>query len=249
MKDKVFHVTIINWGKHNPRSDRGGFSWSKLDNQFHLHMRERRGYSAVATNLMVVLFQECSRADGKGFKLRVPFAAKALGYSTKAIVDGLRELATGHDDAGGEITLNESSSALKAVEDSSSLDGLTDKTDGLDKTDTANAADATSKLKLDFDSLYQKYPKREGKQKGLATCKAQIRTPEDFEALSLAIDRYTAHCRREATDSKYIKHFSTFMNCWRDWLEPDAGTVVRPVTAEPEWRRKALEQERMKNGA
>lgn len=219
MRDLVFHISIPNWAKHNPRSDRGGFSWSKLDNQFHLHMRQRRGYSAVATNLMVLLFQESSRADGQTFAFRVKFAVDMLGYSAKAIGEALKELATGHDASGGEIVLQESSRSLKPLSNSSSLDTT-------DTTDTTQQTQLPKPAPLDFDSLYRKYPRKDGKSKGMATCRAQIKTPEDFAALSLAIDRYGEHIRHHGTEAKYIKHFSTFMHSWRDWLEADTGTAV-----------------------
>jgi hypothetical protein len=76
---------------------------------------------------------------------------------------------------------------------------------------------------FDFESLYKKYPRKLGKHRGLVLCKAQIKTDLDYQALSLAIDQYAAHCQKQATEPKYIKHFSTFMGSWRDWLEPDAG--------------------------
>jgi hypothetical protein len=88
---------------------------------------------------------------------------------------------------------------------------------------------------LDFESLYQKYPRKEGKQKGVQACKAQIHTPEDFNALSAAIDRYREKIRREGTEQKYIKHFSSFMASWRDWLEPDAGTSPERKSLAQQW--------------
>lgn len=101
----------------------------------------------------------------------------------------------------------------------------------------------------DFQAIYDKYPRKEGKAKGFAVCKVQIRSQEELAALSLAVDRYVAKITREATEPKYIKHFSTFMNSWRDWLEPDTGTVARPAEQIPEWKRRAMEEEAKRNAA
>lgn len=79
------------------------------------------------------------------------------------------------------------------------------------------------KLKFDFEALYQKYPRKLGKQKGIEKCKAQIKTPEEFEALSKAIDQYVFHLRSKGTEEKFIKHFDSFMTIWRDWLDPATG--------------------------
>lgn len=72
--------------------------------------------------------------------------------------------------------------------------------------------------KFDFESLYKKYPRKEGKSRGLKICKTQIKTREDYEKLSQAIDNYTSHTRTRVKDSTFIKHFSTFMGEWRDWV-------------------------------
>jgi hypothetical protein len=72
----------------------------------------------------------------------------------------------------------------------------------------------------DFEKVYARYPNKKGKSKGLLACKRQIKTPEDLASLAIAVENYAAECRREKTEKRYIKHFATFMNCWRDYI-PD----------------------------
>ncbi len=81
-------------------------------------------------------------------------------------------------------------------------------------------------LKFDFDSIYKKYPRKMGKTAGIKKCGTEIKTEEDFAALSSAVDKYAAHCRKENTEAKFVKHFSTFMGCWRDWATDDVGKVA-----------------------
>lgn len=107
----------------------------------------------------------------------------------------------------------------------------------------ADSAVAEPRRVFDFDALYKKYPRKEGKQKGLLTCKAQIKTLEDYECLDLAIGRYVAHIAKNATEPRFIKQFSTFMTSWRDWLDSETGTVQKPKAEEPEWKRLAREEE------
>ena len=78
---------------------------------------------------------------------------------------------------------------------------------------------------LDFEKLYEKYPKKEGKGKGLIIAKRDINTLADFNLLETAIEKYSAKCKKDRTESRFIKQFSTFMNSWRDWIEPDAGEI------------------------
>lgn len=106
-----------------------------------------------------------------------------------------------------------------------------------------DSARAEPRRAFDFEAIYKKYPRKDGKGGGLKICKAQVKTPEDFAALSHAVDRYAEHCKREISDPKFIRHFSTFMASWRDWLEPDAGTAPALREEEPEWKRLVREQE------
>lgn len=78
--------------------------------------------------------------------------------------------------------------------------------------------------KNEFEKIYEKYPRKVGKQKGIERCQAQIKSPEELALLSAAVDRYRDHCAKEGKEPQYVQHFSTFMTCWRDWLEPDTGT-------------------------
>ena len=77
---------------------------------------------------------------------------------------------------------------------------------------------------FDFDFIYKKYPRKIGRKKGLVVFKNQIKSKKDYDALSLAVDRYLEYCRKEKIEPKFIKHFSTFMNSWSDWVDPETGT-------------------------
>lgn len=70
----------------------------------------------------------------------------------------------------------------------------------------------------DFDILYQKYPRKEGKTKGKAVFEKQIKTQQDWEDIQKAVDNYADSVADR--EKQYIKQFSTFMNCWRDYLTP-----------------------------
>jgi len=75
-----------------------------------------------------------------------------------------------------------------------------------------------------FEKLYLGFPRKCGKQRGMAICKAQILSFKDLEELALAIDNYVCWLKIEKQEPKFYQHFSTFMGRWRDWLEENAGT-------------------------
>jgi len=77
-----------------------------------------------------------------------------------------------------------------------------------------------SKASLDLEFLYQQYPRKQGKHRGMKIAKAQIKTDKELEELTIAVNNYSTYCKRSVEDPKFIKHFSTFMSEWRDWIEP-----------------------------
>lgn len=92
----------------------------------------------------------------------------------------------------------------------------------------SDSAFAEPRRIFDFEALYQKYPRKEGKSAGIKTCKAQVKTEDEYELLSRAISRYAEHCASNVREVRFIKIFSTFMNQWRDWLDPETGMGQKP---------------------
>lgn len=84
----------------------------------------------------------------------------------------------------------------------------------------------TNTCAFDFDSLYQKYPRKLGKTAGLIKARAQIKSQAEYDDLSLAIEKYSEYITREKTEPQFIKHFSTFMTSWRDWLDTGVGAAL-----------------------
>lgn len=84
-------------------------------------------------------------------------------------------------------------------------------------------------MALDFEALYRAYPRKRGKTLGLEKCKRTIKTEKDYLDLKVAIENYRRISEAEQTEPQYLKHFSTFMSCWRDYLEEEIfqdGNVI-----------------------
>lgn len=71
---------------------------------------------------------------------------------------------------------------------------------------------------FDLEALYSLYPRKLGKTNGLKRASKQIKTPEQYERLRAAITSYADQVRRDGTEPKYVKHFSSFMGCWEDYV-------------------------------
>jgi hypothetical protein len=98
-----------------------------------------------------------------------------------------------------------------------------DKEEDLDKSSSEEESEKKP-TSNDFEKVYKLYPRHEGKSPGMKTCKAQIKTPADLENLNHAVANYLAHLKRKGTKPDYVLLWSTFMNQWRDWLDPNHGS-------------------------
>jgi hypothetical protein len=218
-------IEVVNWAHYNPRSDRGGFAWFRMDNQFYLHMRQRKGLSARATVLMGLLLAEASSNNGDAFALRIAFAGEMLGYSEKQVRQALEELIKSGEirDAVQSGTQCETESEiLKRLQAASAL------TDG--RTDGHGVWDVET-----LESLYAAYPKRKGDQgKKQAFKRLEKFTGADFDRLRVAVKNYAAYCSAEkVTGTPYVKQFLTFVNSsWEEWAEKPAAAPVALKTLE-----------------
>lgn len=71
--------------------------------------------------------------------------------------------------------------------------------------------------KLDFESIYAVYPRKEGKKKGMEKLKREINSHEKFTQLQFAVNNYAIKCKD--TETRFIKLFSSFASTWEDYLE------------------------------
>lgn len=80
-------------------------------------------------------------------------------------------------------------------------------------------------IRIQIELIYSKhYPLKKGKSNGIDAAARDLKTEKDLVDFETAVVRYANECKVKGTHSEYIKHFSTFVSTWRDWLDPDAGT-------------------------
>ena len=92
----------------------------------------------------------------------------------------------------------------------------------------------------DLERVYEEYPRKEGKKRGLSIARSQVRTQEDLGRLRTAVRAYATKVRSEGREMQHVKHFATFMGCWQDYLDarvaaplpragPDRGLSAREI--------------------
>lgn len=109
----------------------------------------------------------------------------------------------------------------------SSLNGAKDKDKDKDK-DLDKDKDKES-ISEKIEKLYQElYPLKKGKAEGVKKLIKEIKSDEQLENLKTAILKYSKSV--SGNDPKYIKHFSTFANMWKECLEDDYGKTTVQVS-------------------
>jgi len=80
-----------------------------------------------------------------------------------------------------------------------------------------NSEDKSSVPVFDLNEIYNAYPRKEGRKKGMARLEQVVKDSEIYEKVLQATRNYASTVLN--TEKQFIKQFSTFTNCWEDYLE------------------------------
>lgn len=79
---------------------------------------------------------------------------------------------------------------------------------------------------FDFESIWAKYPNKDGKKAADRHFKASVKTEKDWQDINQALKNYLDS---EVVKKGFIKNGSTWFNNWRDWIQPP----IKPVNPVP----------------
>lgn len=79
-----------------------------------------------------------------------------------------------------------------------------------------------------FNNFWDQYPlnhmgRKMGKKLATQRFKSKIKKESDYNLLMQALDCYNQYISKSNMNRKFIKHVSSWMNQWEDWLENDIG--------------------------
>jgi hypothetical protein len=232
-KIKEIEIVILNWEKYNPRKDVKNSSWFRFEhnlfdnpNFYNFHPLEILFFIYLLT-VFSKKSADFSKKSSNFFRIFPIHAERMSKVRQTYIHSALKKL--------NEINIIEYSYVTSAsrprnvhVTDTLQIRALRNVT-------IRNDTKKEELLPFNFEILYKKYPLKKGKEEGIKRCKLLITTQEEYDQLSLAIDRYSIDIVKNKTESKFIKHFSTFIENrdskpfsqpWRDWIDEDAGSAV-----------------------
>ena len=81
--------------------------------------------------------------------------------------------------------------------------------------------------KEDFEKLYAVYPRKDGKKAGITRCLSSIKSQIRYDEFKQALENYCSEIKKNKTEKKYIKQFSTFVNNWEDYLETEESMLEK----------------------
>lgn len=89
--------------------------------------------------------------------------------------------------------------------------------------------------KFNFEVLWARYPRREGKKEALRHFTASVKTVQDWADIQNALDNYIKQLRQNRTTLEYTKMGSTWFNNWCDYVDysVDASKVNRQPPPSP----------------
>lgn len=202
-------VTVCDWSKFNPRTDSKNHTWFRFENSFFTktfswHPDEQRLFSYICCL--------CSQEKKSEIKMDLKLAAALLKYKESKIIQ-ICEILTSY-------------SVIEASEESNSklLDVTTS---SLVPTYVRTNDTNDTNSDFDFEKIYGEYPRKEGKTAGMKKCPIEIKSDQDYKDLAKAVAAYSKTCREERREKKFIKHFSSFMSTWRDYI-PKAEDKKEP---------------------
>lgn len=91
---------------------------------------------------------------------------------------------------------------------------------------------------LDFEAIYEIYPRKIGKATGINWLKKHVKTPARFLEVLEACQNYRDFTHREVREEKFILHFSTWVKRWEDWRTQENSKATSPQIKvdELKWR-------------
>lgn len=208
-------LEICNFEKFNPRTDRKKHSWFRLENDF-VNDEKLFKLKPLEKFVWVSLLAFRSKKTEQIFDLDLEYLAEQL-----------------------KVKKNVISSAIQKLSDSKAIIIHEAVTTGNQLVSTGSPTyertnERTNMSKFDFDAVYNLYPKKEGKTKGIDICVSEIKTKEDYELLLKSVTKYSKLCREERREKKFIKLFSSFMNVWREYSNDEPISIARGPIGIPE---------------
>jgi hypothetical protein len=201
----LIHISFAKWEEYQPRKDYKSLPWFRVnsdifDGQTYFNLKN--------DGIIVLLF--------------------LIGYAAK---DNKSEFTISLEFLSDKIKLEKKTilMIIKKLQQIQILHGICTEPYGICTNPNESVANVTNERNertnvtnitaSDFEAAYNLYPLKKGKSEGLKRLVKDLKTKDDLDIFVKSIENYKKDILLNKTESKYIKHFSTFVNSWRDWID------------------------------
>lgn len=212
-------IKILNFEKFNPRKDRARHHWFRVENDISFS-KDLFGLNPGQRWFWIFLLSLASKSQKNEIDFELEYLSIHSGLNIKQTAECLKLF---------EKRSMISITGYQSVTNRGQTVSYITLHNSTEHNEHNNNAQIPARKLADsaFEDLYEKYPRKVGKTRGIAKLKASIKTEDDVASFIVAVTNYRAHLAKEGTEAKYIMHFSTFVNCWPDWLDPENGKTEK----------------------
>jgi len=96
-----------------------------------------------------------------------------------------------------------------------------------DTTDKIREDKSITNVMSQFESLWNKYPRKDGKKEAIKHFQTSVKTESDITNIRAALEKYTNYVKKNKIEERYIKKGSTWFNNWQDWIDYKESVVTK----------------------
>jgi len=214
-KQQVFKIKVLLWDKDSPydfgqSGDKGKFFLKIPHNFFNsVYFHNLSGGQFKVLLELLRRTSECNRNDIEIHRNNIRMTLKCNRTDIEMTLNILRDLKA--------IDFIEENFANKEVNKEINKINKKPEVLQLPKKKISNNKPKKISFKKQIEDLYENYPRKIGKKKGVETLSRLIKDEDQLKSLSIAIKNYEISV--SGSEPQFIKHFSSFANCWEDYLE------------------------------
>lgn len=222
----VYQITITNWSKHNPRKDVKRPSWFAFDNRM-VEDADFFDFNHAEFKAWIYILSRASQKQSGEIVCDARHADQVCNIKISDFSSAIQKLKLLNMITLGSAHVTRTSRARHVhVRDPYATNTHTD------ITDITHTTEKPSDVRTSLGIIYSNfYPRKEGKELGIRKALKEIKTEADLLSFETAVIRYKDHCAKNRTEAQYIKHFSSFVSSWREWLDPETGTATAAGSA------------------
>lgn len=199
----MIQITINNFEKYQPRKELKSLSWFRVDTGIF----DGQTYFILKNDgiiLFLFLLSLAAKDNKATFKTSIEFISEKLKMKNADILRVLNIL---------------EQNQLVHKSDQICADSCLTVHNNTLQTEQNNIDQNSNDESLNIDSVYEIYPRKIGKTKGVQKLRNQLKNENDLDLFRTAVLNYKKFIEKNKTESKFIKHFSTFVGEWRDWID------------------------------